>query len=376
MYLPGRRALMERMEGSREPWRLGHRPALDGVRGVAIALVLFGHAFAWSRTPAAGSAGVTVFFTLSGFLITSLLLEERLKSGRVSMRSFYERRARRLLPALGLTVLTLLALTPLIGEGLPVRSLIGALTYSTNWLMIGHQDDGLGHLWSLAIEEQFYLVWPLLLVVLARLPRRWLVLLLAATAVGVSLWRQHLWAASANPNDRLYFSTDARSDALLLGCALAVLLNGQVARRASGWWAAVGLAVIAASTTLAGYGFFVVMPTFVALATAAILWSAAQGGAGWLEWRPLVVLGQRSYGLYLLQPVVGWLPVHYLGDSLGVRVLVMLPLAWIVASLSWRYVETPFRRSRRSRQGEDLHDGGADRAAAARVDLAGRAAGA
>jgi peptidoglycan/LPS O-acetylase OafA/YrhL len=101
---------------------------------------------------------------------------------------------------------------------------------------------------------------------------------------------------------------------------------------------------------MAGYGFFVAMPFFVSVGTVAVIYGAVQGGARWLEWRPLRVMGERSYGLYLLHPIVGVAPMWILGsESVWLRVFVMLPVSWVAASLSYRYVEAPFRRSSASR---------------------------
>jgi peptidoglycan/LPS O-acetylase OafA/YrhL len=151
---------------------LGYRPALDGVRGIAIALVVGFHAFGW---PGAGTLGVDLFFVLSGFLITAILIEEHGRTGTISIRGFYRRRARRLLPALFamLTPYLLLAgVAVLVGQGSTVfLALAGALTYTSNIIVAVDPSAvpaGLIHLWSLAAEEQFYLIWPLLLLSLLR----------------------------------------------------------------------------------------------------------------------------------------------------------------------------------------------------------------
>src|SRR5438093_1585780 len=158
----------------REARRLGYRPALDGVRGIAIAIVVAFHAFGW---PAAGTLGVDLFFVLSGFLITTLLLEEHARSGRIGIRAFYLRRARRLLPALFalLVPFLLIALAAVVFRGSSPSALFlglgAALTYTSNIVVAADPSAvpaALIHLWSLGAEEQFYIVWPLLLVVLMR----------------------------------------------------------------------------------------------------------------------------------------------------------------------------------------------------------------
>ncbi len=144
--------------------RLGYRPALDGVRGLAIALVVPLHAFGW---PHDGAVGVDLFFVLSGFLITTILLEERAETGRISFTSFYRRRAARLVPAL----VVMLALYTIVTRGAHPWSIFFGATYTTNIAQVLDPDNGpfaLSHLWSLAQEEQFYLLWPPLLLLIVR----------------------------------------------------------------------------------------------------------------------------------------------------------------------------------------------------------------
>src|SRR4051794_30070266 len=178
----------------RQGQRLGYLPALDGVRGIAIALVVSFHAFGWPRS---GTLGVDLFFVLSGFLITTLLLEEHRRSGRIRIRAFYARRAWRLLPALIalLVPFLLLAGAALLFRGaVPSSLLLGigaALTYTSNLVVasdISAVPAALVHLWSLAAEGQFYVVWPLMVLVVLRrggfrLLGRTLVVLLAIAVV-------------------------------------------------------------------------------------------------------------------------------------------------------------------------------------------------
>ena len=147
--------------------RFGHVPALDGVRGIAIAAVVGFHFF---DTPSGGGIGVDLFFVLSGFLITTLLLEEQSTTGRISLVEFYKRRGRRLLPGLG-ALLAAAAAVLLTGGSSVVspRSLIGGAFYVTNIIDAFHPIHGaLQHLWTLAEEEQFYLLWPIVLLWLLR----------------------------------------------------------------------------------------------------------------------------------------------------------------------------------------------------------------
>jgi peptidoglycan/LPS O-acetylase OafA/YrhL len=310
--------------------RLGYVPALDGLRGIAIALVIGFHYTGW---PYGGGYGVDLFFVLSGFLITTLLLEEREQTGRIRLGRFYVRRARRLFPAL-VVMLTGYVVFAAVARGenalLPVTEygLYAGNIYATFVQPVGH--IGLGHLWSLAEEEQFYLVWPACLLVLlrARRPARWLALFLAALVC----YRLALIADHATLH-RLYGSPDTRSEGLLLGCLFAFARrSGVVARE---WVAKAGL-MLAVPAVVVGQ-FRLGLPVFelgaVALVAAAV---AKTELAGLLSWRPLVGLGKISYSLYLWQSPVIWAFAWH-ARPLALAVSLALALA------SYRFVELPFR---------------------------------
>ncbi len=202
-----------------QPARFGYRPGLDAIRALAIAVVVASHLDGLDDRGALGWPGVTVFFVLSGFLITRLLLEERARTGGIDLRSFWRRRAARLLPAAFLVILVVTLASPSIPRA------IAAGTYVTNWVLISGVVilGPLSHYWSLAVEEQFYLLWPLALPFLVR-PR---LLLLAATAI--TLWR------IVQPDlARALFATDTRFDALLIGAAAAMVTLPRI----RWWWAA------------------------------------------------------------------------------------------------------------------------------------------
>jgi peptidoglycan/LPS O-acetylase OafA/YrhL len=217
----------------------GYMPALDGMRGVCIIAVILHHA----DVPYAlgGFLGVDGFFTLSGFLITSLLLQEYRTTGAIDFRAFYLRRALRLLPALflllGAVSIGVLLLQPSQqSASANARGVAASLFYVANWVKISVGTPELvnlgvlGHTWSLAIEEQFYLLWPLLLIfLLRRSPKRlvyWLVVfILLSIAVRASL----ILAGTPPGAYRVYDGSDTRADSLLIGCLLATLLSsGQV----------------------------------------------------------------------------------------------------------------------------------------------------
>jgi peptidoglycan/LPS O-acetylase OafA/YrhL len=316
--------------------RLGYVPALDGLRGIAIAVVVAYHAFGY---PFGGWLGVDLFFVLSGFLITTLLLEERAETGAIRWRAFYARRARRLLPALAALLLGYLALSALRGvNGLPIVARWGFYTangYEAFWPGAATHVVGLNHLWSLAQEEQFYLVWPAALVVVmrARNPVRLLMLL----ACALIAYRGVLVAAGAS-NDRVYFAPDTNLDGLVLGAALAFqrrvgplqASRGPLAVAAAIAVLIVGLIPSLAITESAMLPFFELSVVLVV--------AAAVSGTLQLP-RPLVWLGGISYSLYLWHFVVLWaFNWHY--PLLAVAVSVAA--AW--ASTAW--IEKPFRRAR------------------------------
>ena len=329
----------------------GRVPALDGLRGVAILLVLSYHCF---THPSGGFYGVDLFFVLSGFLITSLLLEERARTGAVDLRAFYIRRARRLLPAL---FAFLVVVTPFLAArpSTLVRDLAAVLLYATNIVRAG-QSHGLtliGHLWSLAEEEQFYFVWPaVMLLVLKRWPGR-LVPVLAATLVALVGYRTGLLLSGAS-HQRLYFAPDTHADPLIVGCLLAALAR---TRRlvVPGWAALTAVAMLALlaalSTPYAAWSLVLGLPA-VSLASAVITAAATDAGsllARVLSCRPLVWLGLISYSLYIWQQLV-----FKFADENGV---IAFPIAIFVAWLSYRYVEARFRRPKARGRAESVPAG-------------------
>jgi peptidoglycan/LPS O-acetylase OafA/YrhL len=257
--------------------KLGHVPALDALRGIAIALVLGGHA---AYLIPGGGLGVDLFFVLSGFLITSLLLNEWHERGRVNLIAFYRRRALRLLPALvvmlGVYCLVVSFLT-LIGQhpkDTPGRVLLGSLlglAYATNLadLAGGLPVGALSHLWSLAQEEQFYLLWPpiLLLALGFRLSPRRLMLALAVLATASATAQTALWLNGASIH-RIWLGPDTHAYPLLFGCIAGVAFTHGMIRRIPGWLVAV--ACITSVSTLAfgvvEYPFFSLAATVVVLA--------------------------------------------------------------------------------------------------------------
>jgi len=326
-----------------ERWRLGYRPALDGLRGIAIALVLLGHA----RLPglhAASTVGVTLFFVLSGFLITTLLLEERERTGRIDAVAFYKRRARRLLPALVVFLAVIAVVLAVTGYGdRIVGSIAPPLLYYANWVLAtGGELPLLSHTWSLSVEEQFYIVWPLLLIglLIVAAPRRLAAIMLTVAAL-ITVLRLVLWESESI--ERIARATDTRADALLIGCAVAFFFAIR-GRSLSKWSLAGGVFMLIVPSTLeVGIIRYGMGLTIAAAGGALLVALAASRGSRLLEWRPLVWLGSISYSLYLWQtPAIilarDSIEPGAFGAATGIVIAVGL------AVLSRRYVEMPFLR--------------------------------
>ena len=319
---------------------LGHVPALDGIRGIAILLVLGAHAH---EVIPGGGFGVDLFFVLSGFLITSLLVGEWSSSGRISLRAFFRRRALRLLPAL---VLVLGAFTLAAAVFRPARLggfLLGdalGLAYITNFVLglSRAPEPAFGHLWSLAQEEQFYLLWPpLLLLALKRhVTTRVLFISLVALAAAVFLHRLTLEDQGAS-EPRLWYMPDTRGDSIIIGCAAGLAFSTSLLRTIPLW----------IPTTLLPAGLWAVMghwgtwsglfPYVCASLLLGVVWQRGWWFARAMSVAPLRYLGRISYGLYLWH----WPLLVVLGWQLGI------PLALPIAALSYRYVERPFLRRKR-----------------------------
>ncbi len=350
-------------------------PGLDGVRAVAVAAVLIFHANpTWLP---GGFLGVDVFFTLSGFLITSLLLTELEARGGIRFGRFYQHRAKRLLPAMFavLIVSSLLAITVAQDAAARLREdVVASAFYVTNWWYVAHGTsyfDGIGrppllqHLWSLAVEEQFYLVWPLILYVLWRLGRVPAVRFGAMAGVLASTaWMGWIAVRDGIPaitdSGRVYFGTDTHAMTLLVGAVLATywtqegaisVLTARGRRLVSllGLASLAGLVVIfrfvdASSWMLYRSGFL-----WIGLLTAGVVAAAAVNGTWFsrlLAVQPLRWVGQRSYGIYLWHwPIFLVLRPGIDLDATGWQVqAARFGLTFAAAELSYRFLEMPIRR--------------------------------
>jgi peptidoglycan/LPS O-acetylase OafA/YrhL len=344
--------------------RLGYRPALDGVRAVAITLVFVLHTSyhlvpSWNgHVMPAGFLGVDVFLVLSGFLITTLLLERHDREPR-PIRKFWARRALRLMPAALVLLSVNFVCAVVFGKDIAdaARSFVVVLTQSTNWAEL----NGVGispaivHFWSLAIEGQFYLVWPLLLFGALKLgvSRRQLIGLVLLATVATALWRAHLWDTGRGWL-QIYLRTDARADSLLIGVALALLpydrIVGAVRPRVR---AAVGLAALAGIVATAqlvqpsSEALYLGGFTGVALMSAVLVAMALQPSPlyGLLAIAPVIFLGRISYSLYLWHlPVFDVVAHNTKSWSPVPRTAVGWSIALGAATASYLFVERPALR--------------------------------
>lgn len=290
-----------------------YEPALDGVRAVAVLLVMASHL----NLVYAGGLGVDIFFVLSGYLITAILVAEFAVNGRVDLKKFYARRALRILPAVILLLLVLnvfAAITqPREQAGTLRWDSLGALFYVANWLRAFGRDLGiLGHLWSLSIEEQFYLLWPITLAFLLarKLSANQVLLVIGCLIVAVNLDRIYHYHGIESLN-RIYNGLDTRADALLVGCALGLFSDRIVGKSVSAALGLIGAMFVA-------YVLFFAYPvpanlqvpfgltvggTLFALGSAFFLAAIHSNPRAilvrWLAVPPLVWTGRISYGLYL-----------------------------------------------------------------------------
>ena len=344
------------------PFTLGRSPALDGLRALSVLAVMVFHA---SARPKGEWIGVQVFFVISGLVITLTILEEVRATNGFSLRKFYARRALRLLPALAAMLIVVGAYALLVPDRLSPHAVgragLGALFYVANWLFVikGSRPLLLVHTWSLAVEEQFYLLWPPLVYVLV-FRRRGVWAVLIASVVGTiasAAWRYGLVTHHSGVN-RAYLGTDTRVDAILVGCALAVVLHAGwmptgerslALVRAAGAAGAAVLVVSALTVSRQRMWLYKGGLTALALCAVAVIALVVLSPDGVtsrvLGWRPLENLGRISYGVYLWHlPIFVVTRNAFPHASNAIVIPAMSVLAIGAAALSYRFVEQPFLR--------------------------------
>lgn len=347
--------------------KLGHVPGLDGVRGIAILFVLGNHLplRSFQSLLPGGFAGVDIFFVLSGFLITTLLLEEFDSSGSLSLGNFYLRRALRLGPAL-LAMLIVFCVSSFLlydkarAESNCINSLI-ALFYISNWVRIftPNQLGSLAHTWSLSAEEQFYLVWPLILLTLLRLSKKRRYVVAVAAAVTLLSWLVEIHftklISERGSYRHLCFGLDSRACALMVGCILAVIMSsGRMTENSrkilQKFLVVLNPLSLAFLVVFAVYSYAIRMRFFyygfplISVLTAAlildVLVSRRSIIKGLLEMKWLAWLGSISYGLYLWH-----FPIFTVMGDFGYKgwtvVLIGMPVTFLIVTVSYYAMEKP-----------------------------------
>jgi peptidoglycan/LPS O-acetylase OafA/YrhL len=338
-------------------------PSLDGIRAVAVSLVFFAHSRVENIVP--GGLGVTIFFVLSGYLITTLMRIEHARSGGISYRGFYLRRLLRLMPPLFVVVAAagLLATASIIAGGFTTGGLFSAVFYFGNYHVISHDFNGmpagLGVVWSLAIEEHYYLFYPPLAAVLLRVGSvRVSVAVLSTLCAAVLAWR--CWLAFHGGSEAyIAMATDTRVDSILVGCLMALWRNPWLDRvpapKALTDWgvAAACVAVLAGSLLYRDEVFrLTARYTLQSLAIAPLIYLAVARADRlpfrWLNARPLVYIGTISYTIYLSHHVILLgLARHWPQLSWIWLTLVGAAVTLAVAEPMRRWVELPCARLRK-----------------------------
>jgi peptidoglycan/LPS O-acetylase OafA/YrhL len=339
---------------------IGRNPAIDGLRGIAVLLVVSGHLLAANSVDvplplaffAQGGRGVTVFFVISGFLITTILLKERDKTGRISLAAFYARRSLRILPAFFVYLLVVVVVATLTRTvDVSATQIAAAGLFVWNYSDVGFS-WWLGHSWSLAVEEQFYLLWPLLLIALRPARAR---IFCAMAVVLFPIVRVAQYVLFPGSREHISVTIHTRADALLIGCLLAMVIATpqfrQLLARTQRFWPLLVAYLVFVGPILtnrfAGGYQITVGWAFEQLLIALLIGIAVTGGSPALvralSWRPLVLIGLISYSLYLWQQL-------FLTDLWPDPIdtpWVGVPAALAAATLSYWCVEKPFLRRKK-----------------------------
>ena len=344
--------------------KLGYRPELDGLRGISILLVYVHHLY--HPLMPGGFFGVDVFFVLSGFLITSLLVQEWSREGSISLKNFYIRRALRLMPAVFTLILVIGGFALIfLDKRRAIETYQGiwlTLSYASNWLYAFDYfsaNNPLGITWSLAIEEQFYLPWPLLLSLALRfkLGRRWILYILALFIALISLYRKILIEHGTNIL-RLYYASDTRADTLLIGCLVGLLVSWnllpdnrrlEISMKSLAAIGVIFLGYLVATASwedlmLYQYGGYTLVALSMGLILVVLVVWPPKVALSVLRFTPLVWIGRISYGLYLWHWPVRWFVYQKAALPSAAQLVVGVALSLLLTTLSYYFVEKPFLR--------------------------------
>ena len=342
----------------------GYVPGLDGLRALAVGMVLVAHAGYGEFVP--GGLGVTIFFAISGYLITTLLVNENSRTGTIKLREFYTRRILRLYPELVALILLCLAsgaFWPFTAT--PFEKLAGLLYYMNYYYVFGphyaiEHSYPWRQLWSLSVEEHFYFIFPAMLLVI----RRWNSRLLAICALILLpfLWRFATYHILGLPWQYNYVATDTRIDSIAWGCLLALLLHGADGiHRPSGDGAFIGLIPLATGIGLLLFTLlyrsedfrwtwrFSVQGIAIAVLLANLLFDPRwQAIVRAFEWRPVRFIGRISYGLYLYHMLINyWIEAALPPLSRPAFLILSIAISVALASLSYFVIEVPLKPLRR-----------------------------
>lgn len=356
-----------------QPVKKNHRyiSGLDGLRAISVLAVILYHLhFPWIN---GGYLGVTVFFVLSGYLITDLLINEYQKTGTIDFKSFWVRRLRRLIPALFVMLILITVWITLFQRDYlaGLRGEIGAaFVYISNWYYVWQEHSyftqfappsPLQHMWSLAVEEQFYIIWPIVMLLALKFAKStgklaFLVMLLSVVSAELMAF---MFTPGTDPS-RVYYGTDTRAFSLLIGAALAIIwpsrrLKPNVTlemKRALNITGGVAFFIMMLfiifmreDGTFLYYGGMYLASAVVAVLIAVIVHPASIVG-DILSWKPLLWVGVRSYGIYIWHfPILVLLGLGVDTGDLSIwRILLALALTLVLSALSWKFVEDPIRK--------------------------------
>ena len=331
-----------------------HLPALDGLRAMAVTVVIVYH-LGFEAIP--GDIGVSAFFVLSGFLISWLLLQEIERTGRISFRQFYARRALRIVPAYYVFLVLVYVQEHLRGYEWDPWLTISGFGYFVNYYngTHGHPNTAIAHAWSLSVEQQFYVLWPILLNLLMRKGTRVVACALAGIIACVVGIRSLMYFGFAVDHSYLYNAFETRFDSIAVGCLVAIVSNQRrfvmlaTVLSKSALSPAITLLLLCYSRIwgAADYHYsvgFTIDSLLLALFMVQLLILSRQPAWHWLDHPAMVYLGKISYSLYLYHVLAMGIASRLAPHQVGAKVMVSLVLCVLMASCSYWFIELPFLR--------------------------------